>query len=416
MKILYVVHQFYPEHRSGTERFLLHLANAVQRCGHRVEVVTYSFAEKTEFQKRGELLVRKYLYNRLPVTAVRHDRVPIDINSSLCDVAGLEFAIEFLRAGSYDLVHIVHPMRLGPFATAAAQIALPYVITLTDFWMICPKINLLTSFGTICTGPQSGNLCLQFCPELSKESVVMRLKAAHNILQGAKAVVCPSRLVSALVKQEFLELEITVVPHGLRLEDLSGSERTYKEDSPLVFGYCGGLSPHKGVHVLVNAFRAVSYAAAELRIYGAASAYEKEYERTLQQLAADDERIRFCGTYGEHETGKIFKALDVLIIPSLCYETYSFVLREALASNVPVIASAISSLDEEIQDSVTGFLFPIGDEAALSLKMNQIMANPSILTPIKSALRSFVCPLEEEEAYAYERIYRGITRPAVERR
>jgi glycosyltransferase involved in cell wall biosynthesis len=307
-------------------------------------------------------------------------------------------------------------MRLGPFATAAAQIALPYVITLTDFWMICPKINLLTSFGTICTGPQSGNLCLQFCPELSKESVVMRLKAAHNILQGAKAVVCPSRLVSALVKQEFLELEITVVPHGLRLEDLSGSERTYKEDSPLVFGYCGGLSPHKGVHVLVNAFRAVSYAAAELRIYGAASAYEKEYERTLQQLAADDERIRFCGTYGEHETGKIFKALDVLIIPSLCYETYSFVLREALASNVPVIASAISSLDEEIQDSVTGFLFPIGDEAALSLKMNQIMANPSILTPIKSALKSFVCPLEEEEAYAYERIYRGITRPAVERR
>jgi glycosyltransferase involved in cell wall biosynthesis len=407
-----VVHQFYPEHNSGTERFLLHLANSVQRSGHHAEVVTYSFAERSGFQKRGELRVRKYVYNRLPVTAVRHDRIPIDINTSLSDLALLEFAMEFLRAGSYDVVHIAHPMRLASFATAAAQTAVPYVITLTDFWMICPKINLLTSFSTVCTGPESGRACFELCPELRRQSVTMRLNAARNILQAAEAVVCPSRLVSVLLKKEFLELGITVVPHGLRLDDLPGNDRMYQRDSSLVFAYCGGLSPHKGVHVLVNAFRATSSERAELRIYGAASTNEKEYERKLREIAAVDKRIRFCGTYGRPEIGRIFQGIDVVIIPSLCYETYSFALHEALASNVPVIASAIGSLDEEIQDSFTGFLFPIGDEAALTQRLDQIMANPSILGPVKSNLKSFVCPLEEEEAYSYERIYRGLAQQA----
>jgi glycosyltransferase involved in cell wall biosynthesis len=413
MNILYVVHQFYPEHNSGTERFLLHLANSVQRSGHHAEVVTYSFAERSGFQKRGELRVRKYVYNRLPVTAVRHDRIPIDINTSLSDLALLEFAMEFLRAGSYDVVHIAHPMRLASFATAAAQIAVPYVITLTDFWTICPKINLLTSFGTVCTGPQSGRACSQLCPELTRESVAMRLNAARNMLQGAKAVVCPSRLVSALVKKEFLEIGITVIPHGLSLEDLPENERAYQRDSSLVFAYCGGLSPHKGVHVLVSAFRATNSEKAELRIYGAANPNEKAYERRLRDIAAVDKRIRFCGKYGQQEIGRIFQGIDVVIIPSLCYETYSFALHEALASNVPVIASAIGSLDEEIQDSCTGFVFPVGDEAALTEKLNQMMANPSILGPIKSNLKSLVCPLEEEEAYSYERIYRGVAQTEV---
>ena len=39
MRILYVVHQFYPEFGSGTERVTLNLARMAQRAGHHVQVL-----------------------------------------------------------------------------------------------------------------------------------------------------------------------------------------------------------------------------------------------------------------------------------------------------------------------------------------------------------------------------------------
>jgi len=351
-------------------------------------------------------LVRKYVYNGFAVTAVRHDRVPIDIHIGVDDPAILEFASGFLREGAYELLHIAHPMRLSSFATAAAQLEIPYVITLTDFWVMCPKINLRTSFDTLCAGPDAGQACSRLCPELGQEFVTTRLHGMRTTLARARAVACPSRFVADLVEKEFPEIKVTVVPHGLTLQDCRPKEREYKKESRVTFAYCGGLSSHKGVHVLVNAFRSLRSENAELRIYGAAGSHEKEYERSLRAMAAPDQRIKFCGTYAQQDVGSVFCGIDALVIPSLCYESYSFTLHEALASNVPVIASAIGSLDEEIKDSFNGLLFPVGDETALAGRLKEVMEAPAILTTLKNNMQTLLCPLEEEEAYSYEMLYR----------
>ena len=41
MKILYLVHQFYPNAGWGTEKFVLQLAQRMQMAGHTVKVITY---------------------------------------------------------------------------------------------------------------------------------------------------------------------------------------------------------------------------------------------------------------------------------------------------------------------------------------------------------------------------------------
>src|ERR1700737_2644946 len=132
MRILYVVHQFYPEAFAGTERFLLHLASSMQRRGHRADIVTYSFGQRSEFRSAGSLLARPYQYKGISVTAVRHDRVPIDINTSVGDSSVLLFAKEVLEnhGRGYDVVHIAHPMRLTSFAISAVEAGVPYVLTL----------------------------------------------------------------------------------------------------------------------------------------------------------------------------------------------------------------------------------------------------------------------------------------------
>jgi glycosyltransferase involved in cell wall biosynthesis len=408
MRILYVVHQFYPESSSGTERFLLQLASSIQRSGHHADIVPYSFAERSEFGPAGSLLAKQYQYKGISVIGLRHDKVPIDINTSLENSSVLSFAREVLgnRSPSYDLVHVVHPMRLTSFAVLAREVGIPYVLTLTDFWMICPKVNLHTSFNTQCGGPGGGKICSQWCPELRLGFVRSRLKAAQEILRGAKAIVVPSRFVAALVREEFPELSASVIPHGLALDEFSPNLRTHQNGENIAFAYCGGLSAHKGVHVLIAAFRSLETPNVELRIYGASGRHEQDYERMLRNLAGQDARIKFCGRYQEEKVGEVFRTIDALIIPSLCYESYSFALHEALASKVPVIASAIACLDQQIHDSVTGLTFRLGDADHLASKLRFIASDPRVLDTMKENMRSCAVPRVEEEAYLYERIYR----------
>jgi glycosyltransferase involved in cell wall biosynthesis len=405
MRILYVVHQFYPQSSSGTEQFLLHLASSMQRSGHHVDIVAYSFSERSEFRPCGSLFAKHYQYKGISIIGLRHDRIPIDINTSLEDSAVLSFAREVVgnRSRGYDLVHIAHPMRLASFAMAAGQAGIPYVVTLTDFWMICPKINLYTSFNTQCWGPAGGKTCLQWCPELQPEFVQSRLKATREILHGANAIVVPSRLVAGMFRKEFPELSASIIPHGLPVDRFTTNPRMHTEK--IVFAYCGGLSAHKGVHVLIAAFRSLEELNVELRIYGA-SGRDVIDERTVRNAAGQDDRIKFCGRYQEEEIGKIFQAIDALIIPSLCYESYSFALHEALASRLPVIASAVPCLDEKISDSAAGLTFRAGDADDLASKLRLVVSDRRMLDKIKENMKRGAVSRLEEEAYLYERIYR----------
>lgn len=407
MKILYIIHQFYPEASAGTELFLLNMAGAAQRSGHHAEVVTYSLAPKSEFRNAGDLLVNKYVYKRIAVTALRHNKIPADINTLMGDGAMRSFAVDFLSRGGYDLVHVAHPMRVASFVTAAAQLGIPRVFTLTDFWMLCPKIVLRTSFGTLCNGPEGGKACAQLCPELGQNLTTSRLQAARELLQAAYAVTVPSQFSASVIQREFEGIPLTVVRHGVKPNRLEQRRPTYGPGAKVIFAYCGGLSPHKGTHILLNAFRSLRAQNAELRIYGCANLQDAEYENSLRRFAAGDERIRFCGTYPQGEVQKVLRGVDAVIIPSLCYETYSFALHEALAAGVPVICAAVGALAEEVEDSVNGFTFPPGDESGLAGKLELILTNPSRLVEMHENLKHYVPPMPEEEAYEYERIYQS---------
>ena len=410
MRILYVVHQFYPESSSGTERFLLNLASSMQRTGHHVDIVTYSFADRSEFRPSGSVLAKRYQYKAISITAVRHDKLGIDINNSLEDSSIRSFAKEMLgsRGENYDLVHMVHPMRLASFAIAALEAEIPYVLTLTDFWTICPKINLRTSFNTLCGGPEGGAVCAQLCPELHPDFIRSRLKTAHKLLHGARAIAVPSALVAAVLRKEFPELTLSVIPHGLALDEFETSPRTHPNGAKLVFGYCGGLSALKGVDVLINAFRSLKELNVELHIYGTSSRHEPDFEAVLRKGAGRDDRIKFCGPYQAEDVTKVFQGIDVLIIPSLCYESYSFTLHEALASRVPVIASAIACLDEKIQDSVNGWTFRMGDTDDLADKLKFVVSDTGMLARLRQNIRRSSVTRIEEEAYLYERIYHTV--------
>jgi glycosyltransferase involved in cell wall biosynthesis len=407
MKVIYLVHQFFPEHYTGTEKFIYKISSMMQRTGHKVRVITYSFYQDSFYDKNvGDILQRDFTYQGIPVTAVRHKKIPENINISLGDKSMARIAGHIISREKPDIVHVGHPMRINEFITASKLWDIPYILTLTDFWLICPKINLIDSKGDLCAGPDGGIACQNLCPEFLNDLIAQRIKLARDILSDAKRVISPSKFLASLFTKEMKFLDVMVINHGMSYHKLKRSNKTNKKGHTLVFCYAGSLNEHKGVHILIDAFKKIKSNNIILKIFG--SGPNPSYTKRLFSMAKDDKRVEFCGVYSEEDVGDILSNVDIVIIPSLCFENYPLVLHEALACNTPVVVSNIGGMAERIQDGLNGFAFPVGDAEALKTVMERVISNPEILNTLRKNIRSSPPPTIEQETYSYYKIYMSL--------
>lgn len=114
-------------------------------------------------------------------------------------------------------------------------------------------------------------------------------------------------------------------------------------------------------------------------------ATESEYHEVDKTLAAEisakaaalglSDRVRFTGPLANVEAA--FHAADVFVMPS-SREAFGMVLVEAMASGLPVIASRIDRVtDEIVDDGVTGHLVPPNDPDALAEALARVLRSPS---------------------------------------
>ncbi len=170
---------------------------------------------------------------------------------------------------------------------------------------------------------------------------------------------------------------------------------------PLRIGFVGTLAEHKGAHVLVEAVRQIPRERAlEVLLYGNLEGYPNYVEK-LKAAAGDDPRIRFCGTFPNSEIGKIFAALDVLVVPSVWHENTPLVIYTAQAARCPVIASDHEGISEIVHHGKNGLLFPAGDALALARLIDSLSDDRDMLKQLAAnaepprTIEEYVCDLEQ---------------------
>lgn len=73
-----------------------------------------------------------------------------------------------------------------------------------------------------------------------------------------------------------------------------------------------------------------------------------------------------------HDVEGVLSASDVFVLPSF-REGTPRVITEAMASGLPVVATDIAGIPEQVQDGENGYLVPAGDSAALADRLKQLL-------------------------------------------
>ena len=442
MKLTFVVHQFLPRYFTGTEQYVYAVAKAMQARGHDVEV----FALEPNFAElQPSMLQERELVDGIPVVRLRFwyctDR-DFERMEYANPLVSAKFA-HYLRQRRPDAVHFFHVRYLGASLVGEAKAqSLTAVVHLMDFWFLCPAVVLRRGDGSLCDGPPEGGLGCVDCvrPDLGQAldqrsirdevralapmlppglaprqshahrafTLTGRLPLLREHLLRADRIVAPSRFLrSMFVNNGYPESRIEVLSYGIDESRLAhcATERTMRPfDAPLRCAYFGTIAEYKGTDVAVDAVLG-SQAAIDLKVYGRTSDFA-EFAGPLVERARNDARIAFPGPFAREHLGQVLAETDVLLVPSRWYENTPFVVHEAFAGGVPVVASDLGGLRELVRGGVCGDLFIPGSALDLRLRLERLVREPERLARYRSAL-----PRQKgmaENAAEIEDLYRSI--------
>jgi glycosyltransferase involved in cell wall biosynthesis len=393
MRLLHLVHQYPPEYLGGVELYTQTLARRLAARDHTVSVFAPAAAPAgSDVSVAVEDEVRVY---RVPIGR----RGPAALFFSTFRQPALRDAWRAaLTQVRPDLVHVQHLMGLPVEVMATLTAAgIPFVVTLHDYYFFCANALLLTNTDqSICGGPRRYLNCAQCA--LARAGLGVRSPAAplvapimayrnlglRRVLRQAARLIAPGAFVAGRHAAHFgwPADRVQVIAPGLDApHDLPSEPRTDR----LRVIFIGGIAHQKGVHVLIDAVKQLPTSRVQLSIYGDLSAFP-DYAADLQKRARVD-NIVFHGRVPHEEIWQVLGKSDVLVVPSLSYESSSLVSQEALAARVPVIASDLGALRETALAG-GGLTFPAGDAAALRDQLQRLIDQPAEIDRLRAGLKA----------------------------
>jgi len=211
-----------------------------------------------------------------------------------------------------------------------------------------------------------------------------------------------------LEKDRVPAARVVVIPNTL----LSLPEPTGVTEQPLRFasgsgplvGVVARLTPEKGVRYFIQAAARVSPALPSARFVVIGDGPEREpLLRLTEQLALRD-KIDFVGF--RLDAAALLTHLDLLAVPSLSEGT-PLVVLEAMQARVPVVASAVGGVPEQIAHGRDGWLVPPGDVDALADALLLLLRAPERASQLAEAaqLRISTCASPHGMLRQIERAY-----------
>jgi len=375
---------FYPPYYLGGDALhVYYLSNELAKLGHEVHVI--------------HSIDAYYLNRRIAPSGnyPNHKRVFLHPLESKLGIAapllsgfvGLSYpltskALKLVAEIKPDVVHHHNIVGFGPSVLDARAPKVFY--TAHDYWLICPRNNLLKPDKTFC---ESRRNCFACCLLWKRPPQLWRyVRTLDKKLSNIDTIIAPSDYMRNTLESAAISRPVVTIPNFVPEPEEAG-EPIYRF---AYFLFVGLLEEHKGILKLVKAFsQAKKEIDANLLVVGSGS-----LEDNLHQAIAQNgcqERIKLLGRINDKKilTNLYANAL-ALVIPSTGPENAPLVALEALACGTPVITSDEGGLSE------------IASKVAASLIFTTETSMKDVLLHVSANRRNMACLPRKvyEESYS----------------
>ena len=121
--------------------------------------------------------------------------------------------------------------------------------------------------------------------------------------------------------------------------------------------------------------------------------YEKRLREEAQALCVAD-RVHFVGF--QREVLLVYDASDVLLVTST-RESFGLTIIEAMARNVPVVATRCGGPEETIDDKDTGYLVGIADVNAMAQRIGTLLSDTALASSMTKKAKAFSLRFHPDE-------------------
>jgi glycosyltransferase involved in cell wall biosynthesis len=313
---------------------------------------------------------------------------------------------ETLQAFQADVIHFNNLELLSAEMIAIAEeLGLAAVLTLHDFFLICPAVRLVELNGSICPGPKQGQRCgscLAATGHLAgrykspwrwlarrwdvkvrhvfRKAFPGRFEKLHELVNKLNAIVTPSNYVGELMKNAGMLNEYLVIPDG---SEISLLPATVPEKAPVLV-MLAHHSRTKGTHLLVEALQTLPDLKVRVGIHGNGA---QKYLKRLKRICRQDSRIEFMGGFLPTDVEKILTECDAVVVPSIFPETYSISAHDALAAGRPSIVPSDCGAEEVVAGEKYGLCFERGSVKSLAKSLAKLLGDRALLADISNKIR-----------------------------
>lgn len=255
-----------------------------------------------------------------------------------------------------------------------------------DHDLYCPRRHYYTPFGRInCHRAYSPFRCALCARISSPRSWKFLRRGQTSLLRELRehpAVVLSSFMRGNLILNGFSPELVHLVPPVIEVPE---TEVPPPESKVLRILFLGQLIRGKGADLLLDALRRMTVP------WQAVIAGEGNDRPMLERLASEygiADKVRFTGWLDNPE--ECFKECHAAVFPSRWQEPFGLSGAEALAHGVPVVAFDVGGVREWLTDSVSGFIVPEKDTAAMAGKLDLLYRDKSLAGRLGRAGRESV--------------------------
>jgi glycosyltransferase involved in cell wall biosynthesis len=200
------------------------------------------------------------------------------------------------------------------------------------------------------------------------QSSALRILGAHLRLTPARVIACCRYVAHSLRPYH---ASIDTIYNGVA--DLRARSRFQSAQSPLI-GVIGRIEPEKGQLEFVQAAHLLhrAWPSSRFVVIGAPT-HNGNGQEYLQRTMEESRGLPVTFTGWQSDVRDVWRALDMVVVPSLAPEATPRVITEAFSAGVPVVAFSSGGIAELVEDGRTGFLVHTQTPQALANRMLEVL-------------------------------------------